>query len=111
MEPRTPRPRSTPENSRRTTGGAPRPLADFPLQDAEGRTLSLGDRVEQVSVDKDHGALRAWLHHYGKIIDRDRVYVVFDQGWQHLVTIPPQHLRLLDTPDGSPRSAEPEPGS
>ncbi|MBV9144190.1 MAG: hypothetical protein JO115_25270 [Pseudonocardiales bacterium] len=100
MEPRTPRPRSAPENSRRTTGGAPRPVSDCSLQDAEGRTLSLGDRVEQVSVDEDHGALRSWLHHYGKIIGRGRVYVVFDQGWQHLVTIPPQHLRLLNTPDG-----------
>ncbi|MBV9144123.1 MAG: hypothetical protein JO115_24925 [Pseudonocardiales bacterium] len=53
-------------------------------------------------MDEDHGALRAWLHHYGKIIgrDRDRVYVVFVQGWQRLVTIPPQHLRLLDTVEG-----------
>ncbi|MBV9143453.1 MAG: hypothetical protein JO115_21500 [Pseudonocardiales bacterium] len=53
-------------------------------------------------MDEDHGALRAWLHHYGKIIgrDRNRVYVVFEQRWQHLVTIPPQHLRLLNTPDG-----------
>jgi len=102
MEPRTPRPRSAPENFRRSAGGASRPVSDCPLQDAEGRTLSLGDRVEQVSVDEDHGALRAWLHHYGKIIgrDRNRVYVVFEQRWQHLVTIPPQHLRLLNTPDG-----------
>jgi hypothetical protein len=41
MEPRTPRPRSAPENSRRTTGGAPRPVSDCPLQDAEGRTCLL----------------------------------------------------------------------
>ena len=70
MVPRPPRPRSAPERPRRTTGGAPRPLRDFPLQDADGRTLSLGDRVEQVSVDEDHGALRSRLHHHGKIIGR-----------------------------------------
>jgi hypothetical protein len=77
-------------------------LSDFPLHDADGRTLSLGDQVEQDSVDEDHGALRSWLHHYGKIIGRDRYrgYVVFEQGWQQLVTLPPQHLRFLDTSDG-----------
>ncbi|MBV9143869.1 MAG: hypothetical protein JO115_23615 [Pseudonocardiales bacterium] len=101
MEPRTPRPRFAPENSRRSPDGTFRPLKDFPLQDAEGRTLSLGDRVEQVSVDEDHGALRSRLHHQGKIVGRDwdRVYVVFDQGWHYLVNLPPQHLRLLDTPE------------
>jgi hypothetical protein len=53
-------------------------------------------------VDEDHGALRSRLHHYGKIIgrDRDRVYVIFDQGWQYMVNLPPQHLRFLDTSDG-----------
>lgn len=102
MAPRTPRSRPAPENRGRTTGGAPRPLCDFPLHDANGSTLSLGDRVEQVTVDEDHGTLPSRLHHYGKIIgrDRDRVYVIFDQGWQYMVNLPPQHLRLLDTPDG-----------
>ncbi|MBV9139863.1 MAG: hypothetical protein JO115_02900 [Pseudonocardiales bacterium] len=102
MAPRTPRPRSTTENSGRSTGGSLRPLSDFPLHDADGKTLSLGDRVEQVSVDENHGALRSRLHHYGKIIgrDRDRVYVVFEQGWHYMVNLPPHHLRFLDTPDG-----------
>ncbi|MGB6162141.1 MAG: hypothetical protein WCF33_12365 [Pseudonocardiaceae bacterium] len=80
----------------------PRPLSDFPLLDTEGTRMSLGSRVEQVVVEEAHGALRSRLHQHGEIIGRDRhlVYVRFEQEWQHLVTLRPHHLRVLNTPDG-----------
>lgn len=101
MAPCTPRPRSAAENSERNAQSSLRPLSEYPLHDAEGRKLSIGNQVEQVSIDEDHGASRSRLHHHGEIIgrDRQRVYVVFDQGWQYMVALPPQHLRLLNTPD------------
>jgi hypothetical protein len=35
-----------------------------------------------------------------QLADKHLVYVRFEQEWQHLVTLRPHHLRLLDAPDG-----------
>jgi hypothetical protein len=78
--------------------------ASDPWRDAEGTPIPLQSRVEQVVVDKEHGALASRLHQQGQVIGRGttRLQVRFDDNqvmslWPHLV-------RVLDkTPDGNPQ--------
>ncbi len=77
----------------------PRPAAD-PWRDAEGTPIPLQSRVEQVVVDKEHGALPSRLHQQGQVTGRgtNLVYVLFDHGNQ-LIALRPHLVRVLDTPD------------
>ncbi|MGH3868895.1 MAG: hypothetical protein ACRDQ4_22800 [Pseudonocardiaceae bacterium] len=80
MAPRTPRPRPTENPGHDTESTLPRPLSEFPLLDAEGTRMSLGNRVEQVVVEEAHGALRSRLHQHGEIIGRDHKMITARQG-------------------------------
>jgi hypothetical protein len=79
----------------------PQPSAD-PWLDAEGTHISFQSRVEQVTVDIEHGALPCRLHQQGQVIGRgtNLVYVIFDRG-SHLTALRPHHVRVLGTPDGA----------
>jgi hypothetical protein len=85
----------------RDTEGARVPLCDIPLRDAEGTDIPLRSRVEQIMVDKIHGALSCRLHQQGQVIGRGRqlVYVRFDHDYQ-MIALPPHLVRVLETPDG-----------
>lgn len=75
--------------------------ASDPWRDAEGTHISFQSRVEQVTVDIEHGALACRLHQQGQVIGRgtNLVYVLFDRGNQ-MIALRPHLLRVLDTPDG-----------
>jgi hypothetical protein len=77
------------------------PLCDIPLRDAEGTDIPLQCRVEQIAVDKAHGALPSRLHQQGDVIGRSAhlVYVRFERGHQ-LIALRPHLVRVLDAPGG-----------
>ena len=74
--------------------------ASDPWRDAEGNHISLQCRVEQVAVDKIHGALRDRLHERGQVIGRGPhlIYVLFDRADQ-LIALRPHHVRVIDGSD------------
>ena len=79
----------------------PRPASD-PWRDAEGTPIPLHSRVEQITVDAEHGALPSRLHQQGQVTGRGTgglVYVRFEHENQ-LIALRPHLLRVLDTPDG-----------
>ncbi len=80
---------------------APAHPASDPLRDAEGTPIALQSRVEQVTVDKEYGALPCRLHQTGRVtgLCTTLVYVLFDHENQ-LIALPPHVLRVLDTSDG-----------
>ena len=71
------------------------PFSD-PWRDVDGTHISLLSRVEQATVDKNHGALQERLHHQGQVIGRgtNLIYVRFDYRNQ-LIALRPQHVRVL----------------
>jgi hypothetical protein len=77
------------------TAEAPRTVQNR-WRDADGAHLSLFCWVEQVTEHPEHGALSSRLHQYGQILGRgpDVLYVRF-LGEGHLISLPPQLLRLL----------------
>jgi hypothetical protein len=85
----------------RDTEGARVPLCDIPLRDAEGTDIPLQSRVEQITVDKTHGALPCRLHQQGQVIGRDAhlLYVRFDRDYQ-MIALRPHLVRVLETPEG-----------
>jgi hypothetical protein len=70
-------------------------LCDIPLYDAEGTEIPLWCRVEQVAVDKAHGAHPARLHQQGQVIGQSAhlVYVLFDD--YQLIALRPHLVRVL----------------
>ncbi|MBV9285362.1 MAG: hypothetical protein JO176_12150 [Acidimicrobiia bacterium] len=78
----------------------PLPLASNPLRDADGTLIPLQSRVEQIKVDKNHGALPDRLHQKAQVIGRDfnRICVRFDVG-QQVVWLRPNLVRVIETPD------------
>jgi hypothetical protein len=85
----------------RDTKGARVPLRDIPLRDAEGSDIPLQSRVEQITVDKTHGALPCRLHQQGQVIGRDAhlLYVRFECDYQ-MIDLRPPLVRVLETPEG-----------
>lgn len=79
------------------------PLCDITLHDAEGTEIRFWCRVEQVAVDKAHGAHPDRLHHQGEVLGQsaDLVYVRFDRGSQTPISLRPHLVRVLDSPQGS----------
>ena len=77
-----------------------RPASD-PWRDAEGTPIPLQSRVEQVVVDKEHGALASRLHYQGQVVGRGTtlVYMLFDHDSQ-LIALRSHLLRVLNTTDG-----------
>jgi hypothetical protein len=77
------------------TAEAPRTVQDR-WCDADGAHLSLFCWVEQVTEHPERGALPSRLHQYGQVLGRgpDVLYVRF-HGEGHLISLPPQLLRLL----------------
>jgi hypothetical protein len=78
------------------------PLAANPLHDAEGTRILLQSRVEQITVDSNHGALLSRVHQQGQVIGRDLylIYVRFDLD-QQLIALRPHLVRVIETP-GNP---------
>ncbi len=78
----------------------PRPACD-PWRDAEGTPIPLPSRVEQVVVDKEHGALACRLHQQGQVVGRGTtlVYVLFAHDRQ-LIALQPHLVRVLPRPGG-----------
>ncbi|MEO7196090.1 MAG: hypothetical protein ABIZ05_14975 [Pseudonocardiaceae bacterium] len=78
----------------------PLPLSSNPLRDADGTLIPLQSRVEQIKVDKNHGALPDRLNHKGKVVGRDfdQIYVRFDHEY-HLTRLRPNLVRVIETPD------------
>jgi hypothetical protein len=74
---------------------APRPRYD-PWRDTDDTPVPLRCRVQQITVAKEHGALRSRLNHHGEVIDRrgTRLHVRFD-GEDKPVTIRPHLVRVL----------------
>jgi hypothetical protein len=79
----------------------PAPLASHPLRDADGNPIPLQSRVEQVVVDKKHGALPSRLHQQGQVIGQSAhlLYVRFNHENQ-LIALWPHLVRVLEAPDG-----------
>ena len=75
----------------------PQPASD-PWRDAKGTPIPLQSRVEQVTVDKGHGALPSRLHQQGQVIGRGThlIYVRFDHGGQR-IALRPHHVRVIET--------------
>lgn len=75
--------------------------ASNPWRDAEGTHIPLLSRVEQVTVDAEHGALPDRLHQQGQVMGRgtNLVYVLFECDSQ-LIALRPYLVRVLNTPDG-----------
>lgn len=82
------------------TSSVPTPSSD-PWRDAEGNPISLQSWVEQVVVDKNHGALRERLHQRGQVtgLGTHLIYVRFHQGGQ-LIALYPHHVRVIPEPAG-----------
>ncbi|MGH3972557.1 MAG: hypothetical protein ACRDS9_04425 [Pseudonocardiaceae bacterium] len=78
----------------------PQPAYDS-WRDADGTHILVQSRVEQVAVDKGHGALPSRLHHQGQVVGLGThlIYVRFDQGGQ-LIALRPHHVRVLDSSGG-----------
>ena len=71
-------------------------------RDAAGVSIPLGARVEQVLVDRPHGALPSRLGKQGQVIRRSRgtrLVVHFD-GEDHLVSIRPDLVRVRPVNSG-----------
>lgn len=77
-----------------------RPAYD-PWRDAHGAQIPPQCRIEQVDVDKIHGALPSRLHKQGQVLGRGptRLIVWFDDE-DHMVAIRPHLVRVLETPGG-----------
>lgn len=85
-----------------------RPAYD-PWLDTDGAQIPSHCRIEQVAVDKIHGALPSRLRKQGQVIGRGttRLNVQFDDE-NDLVRIRPNLVRALNTPgDLAPRAADP----
>jgi hypothetical protein len=69
-----------------------------PWRDAHGTPIPLQSRIEQIAVDKSHGALPSRLHQQGQVVGRGttRLTVRFDHE-NHLVRIRPHLVRVLTT--------------
>lgn len=67
-----------------------------PWRDARDIPIPLRCRVEQITVAKEHGALRSRLHKQGEVVDRrgTRLVVRFD-GEGEPVSIRPHLVRVL----------------
>jgi hypothetical protein len=77
-----------------------------PWRDAHGTPIPHQCRIEQVAVDKSHGALPSRLHQQGHVLGRGttRLSVRFD-GETTVVGIRPHLVRVLTTPsEDSPPS-------
>jgi hypothetical protein len=72
-----------------------------PWRDAEGTPISLQSWVEQVVVDKNHGALKERLGLRGEVtgLGTHMIYVRFEQGGQ-LIALRPHHVRVIEAPAG-----------
>ncbi len=73
-----------------------------PWRDVDGTPISVGCRVEQVTVHKEYGALSCRLHWLGRVVDRghSRVGVHFDnRNDDRVVSVRPHLLRVI-TPRG-----------
>lgn len=77
------------------------PLASDPPRDAEGTPIQLRCRVEQITVDTEHGALPSRLHWHGQVIGwgTHLLYVLFERDNQ-TIALGPHHLRVLTAPNG-----------
>jgi hypothetical protein len=73
---------------------------DEPWRDANGTPIPLRCWVEQIAVDKAHGALPRQLHQRGQVIGRGAgmVYVIFDHNY--LIALPTHLVRVLTAPGG-----------
>ncbi|MGH3831658.1 MAG: hypothetical protein ACRDRS_14625 [Pseudonocardiaceae bacterium] len=73
----------------------PSSLSSHPLRDADGTRIPLQSRVEQVTVDNNHGDR---LHQKGQVIGRDfdRIYVRFETDRQ-LIWVRPNLVRVIET--------------
>jgi hypothetical protein len=80
---------------------SPAQSASDPWRDAEGTPIPEQCRVEQVVVDKEHGALSCRLHQQGQVIGRGTtlLYVRFDHRNQ-LIALRPHLVRVLETLGG-----------
>ncbi|MBV8541815.1 MAG: hypothetical protein JO063_09830 [Pseudonocardiales bacterium] len=78
----------------------PLPLASRPPRDADGTRIPLQSRVEQVRVDKNHGALPSRLHQQGQVVGQSHnlIYVRFDLD-HRLICLRPHLVRVIETPD------------
>jgi hypothetical protein len=61
--------------------------------DAEGTRIALFCWVEQVAEHPDHGPPSSRLHQHGQVVGRGPD--VRFEGEDHLISVPPQLLRLL----------------
>jgi hypothetical protein len=90
----------------------PRPAYD-PWRDAHGAQIPQHCRIEQIAIDKSHGALPSRLHKQGQVIGRGttRLKIRFDDE-NEPVHIRPHLVHVFDTPaDLTPRTtAPPAPG-
>lgn len=79
------------------------PLCDITLHDAEGTEIGFWCRVEQIAVDKAHGAHPDRLHHQGEVIGQSAglVYIRFDRGDHSPFALRPHLVRVFDGPKGS----------
>ncbi|MGH3869866.1 MAG: hypothetical protein ACRDQ4_27955, partial [Pseudonocardiaceae bacterium] len=81
------------------TSTMPLPLASPPPRDADGTLIPLRSWVEQIKVDKNHGAPLSRLHQKGQVIDHGiyLIYVRFDLD-HRLICLRPNLVCLIETP-------------
>lgn len=72
-----------------------------PWRDADGAPIPQQCRIEQVEVDKGHGALPSRLHKQGQVLGRGvtRLKMRFDDE-NKLVRVRPHLVRVLTMPGG-----------
>jgi hypothetical protein len=81
-----------------------KPRAPYdPWRDAAGAPVDVGHRVQQIAVDKEHGALRSRLHREGEVVwcgvrgrGYLRLYVRFD-GESAYRSIRPHLVRVVES--------------
>lgn len=73
---------------------SPAPLTFDPWRDAEGTTVPLQSRVEQVAGDTEHGALASRQHQQGQAMSRGTtlVYVLYDHDSQLIPLMSADHV-------------------
>jgi hypothetical protein len=78
----------------------PRPAYN-PWRDVAGTPIPEQCRIEQIAVNKEHGALPSRLHQQGQVISRGhtRLHVRFDHD-NRLISLRPNLVRVLDAPRG-----------
>jgi hypothetical protein len=93
-------PSTIPEVTPTVPARPPRPAYD-PWRNAHGVSTPPQCRIEQITIDKIHGALPSRLHQQGQILGHGLTRLIVRCDHKHdPVTLRPHLVRVLTTPSG-----------